>query len=45
MIINESGCITHRNVEFRGERHGMSVWGCTDCEQEFVQYEDLGSGG
>lgn len=45
MLITEAGCIVHKNVEFKEDRHGISVWGCVDCGQEFAQFEDLGSGG
>jgi hypothetical protein len=44
MLINEVGCIKHRNVEFVEETQGISYWRCFECLEVFSQFEDSGSG-
>ena len=45
MQITATGCIKYEDVEYEESRHGHSVWVCKVCGHEFIEVEDLGSGG
>jgi hypothetical protein len=45
MLINEVGCILHRDVQWDRTEDGHSIFKCKTCEQDVDrEAEDAGSG-
>ena len=45
IMVTETGCIIHKQVQYNRCEMSVSIFKCADCGHEFEEYEDTGCGG